>query len=607
MSRVICIGKWPTQKKSLDFSPLPSGAMYLVLIETSGNQNFIFSTNKLRENIGASELTYRSGTQWVMEAVAQANGNPIPDKKTFESSSSFRAKLLDAQFNPPIDNEKTEVEIIIATSGKALLLAKKEDKAQEIVKEVTKRALLEAPGLDICGATREFAWEKDNVAEVNRQLHQEFEVVRSSRSGPESRFLRLPVVAECSTSGLPAARAKTFADKTVLRSCVSQGKRDASTAGFERIQKLLPPGSPQRYFLKTIDQFGKADEPDDELSNSWLAVVHADGNGLGQIFLDFGKYTNGNRDYVDKYRQFSLAIDICTEKAFIGAIEAVFINGQKDKDEITIPMVPLILGGDDLTVVCDGQRALQFTQEFLQQFEDQTQEAVDLPHIGQTKIVAEQAEKHLQVNRLSACAGVAVVKNHFPFSIAYGLAEQLIKSAKKVKEIVKDSKSQSIPCSAIDYHILYDSSSVDLESIRSKLWLKNSKSRLYGRPYVVSPKEKDWYKDSIATAWLDRHHWSELAKHVETIKDKDDDGRYQLPNSQMHDLREALFLGQQGADNRYRLISHRYEAQGIRKLEGNPESLFWQEQDSKDGEINITGFLDAMDAAGFWQGGKANV
>jgi hypothetical protein len=570
--------------------------MYLVLLETSGNQNFIFSTNKLRENIGASELTYRAGTQWVMEAVATINTG---QQQVYSSGTSFRDILLDPELNRQID--KAKIEVIIATSGKALLLAKDREDAKQVIQSVTKKALQAAPGLDICGIiSDEFDLATGDLGKMNQQLHQRFEGVRGARPGPDTRFLRLPVVAECATSGLPAAVCLVQNGRSVLRSSVSEQKRSARDAGFNRIQALLQSRNARYEFLGNISQF----EDDFAENISWLSVVHADGNGLGQIFLDFGKYTANNRDYINQYRQFSTAIDICTEQAFLDAIESVFVSQEQldGKDPIIIPLVPLILGGDDLTVVCDGRYALQFTQRFLTEFEKRTQNPVEIIPGIKSNIIIDRAKKHLSADRLSACAGIAVMKKHFPFSVAYDLAEDLIKSAKTVKDIIKQD-GKTIPCSAIDYHILYDSSGVDLKSIRAKLEISNPPTRLYCRPYVVS--KPSWYPEHHRE-WIDRHHWSKLTDRVDALRAKDDEDRYLLPNSQMHDLRESLFLGRDGADARYQLIRNRYSDRNINVLEGDINSLFWSElkkpQESDSGQIYTTGLLDAMDAASFWEG-----
>ncbi len=566
-------------------------SMYLVLIETSGNQSFIFSTNKLRENVGASEATYRACSQWVLEAVQAITHKAMWDA----DADALKANLLNPVLNPPIEASTSHsVEVIVAASGKALLLTRQQDHAQKIIETVTWRALKTAPGLDVCGAIKPFAWGADQLPAVSRQLHKKFEVVRSLRPSPDLRFLRLPIVEDCRTSGLPAATLDLDPDQRLIpRSVASLSKRSwCEHALNERLPQLLKHSNFK--FAKSSDKI-----LDEDAETKWLAVIHADGNGLGQIFINLEEHIEGDktsdRNYIDQFRKFSLALDVCTRKAFIQALETFPVNQRQP-----LPLVPLVLGGDDLTVVCDAQYALAFTHRFLTAFEQETQAADVI-----SKIAAHAFG--INIGQLSACAGVAIVKPHFPFSTAYQLAEELAKSAKVVKDIVKRGE-QGRTCSALDFHVWYDTRGTQLEAIRDKLTLEasepeSSKTHLYNRPYVVSEVDSVMQKageNDTLKQWLAEHHWSKLETRVAALQQTDDEGRRTLPNSQMHTLREALFMGKAGADGQYELIRKRYEHQGIQSIAStdNPASLFWQDAIT---QHTVTGFLDAMDAADFWQ------
>ncbi|MEZ6141680.1 MAG: hypothetical protein R3B84_14000 [Zavarzinella sp.] len=539
----------------------------LVLIETSGNQAYVFATNKLRENVGASELTARVGTEYVLKAIRDAGG---PDL-WHESMPEVRGALKDPTRNLPVD-EKNPVEVIVAASGKAILLVKDESLGKQIVREVTLRALKEAPGLEVRGVvSQEFDFENVEIHEKIKTIHREFEAVRSRLPGPSARFQRLPIIAECATSGLPAVRiARTDDDIT------KDEQKEYSAPVFAKLNARKQWKSRLDGILNHHNASAKLPDATTDLEKlgcDWLAIVHADGNGLGQVFLKFEANTSGNRDYIEKLRNFSLALDECTEKAFCQALHVLTIPKNaprqfKLKNPDFKPVVPLVLGGDDLTVVCDGRQALQFTKKFIDCFEEETAGHEDV--------------KRIMPKGVTSCAGVAIVKPHFPFFAGYHLAEELLQSAKKLGK-----KSELHMLSAIDYHILYDSSGPDLVRLRRELTSDDGKTLLVGRPYVTTAD-----KGPV------NRRWSDLCCRITSVLARDEDDRRRLPNSMLHDLREALFLRKETADARLKLVIERYRKEGLDKLLGDPkiDSLYWMDNDS-----HRTALLDAIDTAEFWE------
>lgn len=553
--------------------------MHLVLIETSGNQDYIFATNKLRENVGASEIIWRIGQ--FAEHVSRAAPEQIGASEQILHLGETLSRALTTVHGDA-------AQVVLAASGKAIILVQDEVTGRDIVRAVTWCALKDAPGVDVRGVVSPaFDFESDDMHAVVASIHKRHLELQASVPGPRERFARLPIIAECATSGLPAARFEpppSPKEKGEPRSAVSRAKRQFSQPGLDRMRaaaRLIP-------LARSVDALDQLQEVE------WLAVVHADGNGLGQMFLDFGQLVHDlrgartNQLYASALGEFSRALDVCTQNAFRAALEKIWppwlhrAERRRKKPPEFLPLLPLVLGGDDLTIVCDGRLAVPFTVEFLQEFERQTR-------LG---LVGDLCERRvgMPVRGLAACAGVAIVKPHFPFYAAYGLAEQLLKSAKQVKQKVNDR-----PCSAFDFQILYDASGPDLARIRGEWTLEQGATHLTARPCVVSTFEN-------APDWVAMRHVTRLQDCLNRIR-ATQDGRTTLPNSMLHELREGLFLGRLAAEARLKLALGRHMTGDFGPLLHN-QQLFWPENSPGEGQTQIrhhTVLLDAMDLSDFWE------
>ncbi|WP_157407900.1 Cas10/Cmr2 second palm domain-containing protein [Actinomadura atramentaria] len=496
------------------------GQVHVVVIKTAGNQRYIFDSTRRRENVGASHLITRVERDWLDAALGGRGSGRI---------------------------ETDAVEVVTANAGGVTLLVREPDEGRRIIGEITRRALREAPGLDVCGVVGDpFEWGGAKAADAAFAVaREELMHVRTRRPGPEARFPGVPVAERCVSSGLPAERTWRVPGEGAVEPCSapSRGKLDA----YDRaIANLVRDIGVERDELKELVQ-----RLNDDVE--WVALVHADGNGMGRVFAGLGAQHEDDsaRVYVDALHDFSEAVDECTRAAFRAAVP-----------DGPATILPLVLGGDDLTVVCEGPHALPFAVRYLEEFARRTR---DHPHIRREVDTG-----------LGACAGVAITKRAYPFHNAIDLVEELTAEAKKVK------KPLGADACALSFHVLYESAVADLDRLRAAA--TRDGARLTAQPYVVRGDGD----------WAHGRRWSDLQHRVNVLTERNKDGNLCVSRSRAHELRTGLFLGPAVAEKRFAAIDPSPDL-------GRDGALFWEDAD---GEL-VTGLLDAMNATAFLAGEAA--
>jgi len=306
-------------------------AKYLYGASVQGIQEFIFKTNKLREIVGASEI---------VKDVA----------------------------NKFINNYKPN-EILINAAGNIKALFDNYDDCQKVVLEFGKIIQQSAYGISISQAVVKI--ENNYTQEDINKLESRLKIQRNK-----------PTIALDMSLNIMKLNPSTAKPSI---------KKDTDIATQQKLNAykkwLDSPEKSRNKKFRDISDFSN--------SKNKIAVIHIDGNGLGQLI------PNLNKKYNLTLSKFSVKLDLATQKAF------------DDARDDTMNIREVVLGGDDVTVICNANDALEFTKRFLTNFEKETSESF---------------------TKLTACAGIAYCNEKYPFHYAVDLAEALCGVAKNHSE-----------------------------------------------------------------------------------------------------------------------------------------------------------------------------
>jgi hypothetical protein len=221
-------------------------------------------------------------------------------------------------------------------------------------------------------------------------------------------------------------------------------------------------------------------------NNSYVGVIHADGNGLGDLVRKVQQRLAKEepQTFADPFLKFSKSIAQATERAAATATQVVLEKACKEaKDgQPIMPMRPVVLGGDDLTVIVRGDLALEFARDFLNAFVVQT--GIEFAALKHANPAFADLPTHL-----SAGAGIAFVKSTQPFQLAYGLSESLAKLAKTRAKAAKSDGGIAPSCVA--FHRVTTAMIDDYEEIKQRELVSEEsdpvRRELSLNPYMVHP------------------------------------------------------------------------------------------------------------------------
>lgn len=411
---------------------------YLVILEVSQKQAYIFKSKSLSDNIEASEII-----------------RYVTDTKYFEEIYKNQEYLVEGEYG---ENDN----MVYSGGGHTILEFPTREAAQMFARTISRDISHRFPELELFIKIVEYDYSKcpsDNLKELTKQLERK-------KSKRESAF----------SNG-------TFGIEAFSQNVNNERKLKIKFPdGFTEVFEEAAIGD-----YKLVKDFSRLGGSKNK--SNFIAVIHIDGNLMGKrvasLYEAEGKNGFSEDDwkaFKEKIRSFSEGID----KDFKAAYAEMLTEVKVDLDENRLldlnlegkdfPVRRIITAGDDVCIVSEGRIGLECARIFLEKLWNK--------------------KNIIDGNNYSACAGVAIVHQKYPFYKAYKIAEGLCDNAKKQIAKLVDNDDQGVNVSAIDWHMDFGEMYGSVGELKEK-YLALDGTDMSLRPYIVCGDGKFLNKDKI--------------------------------------------------------------------------------------------------------------
>lgn len=449
-----------------------------ILFDVQSIQKYIFANNKLKANVGASYIVDRLFEDVLCKDVILKleSGADITSWKTRRDS---------------ITSLPTDVYVAYIGGGKALILIDNNhvNMIEDIIKIFTKQVLVQYPGLKVGVTTGPITLEKNQFSIDERQLFKQLKDNQYTLN-PILHPANTGLTTICDYSGDTADAVVNFGDGERFVATSFIAKYNAFEAANARLKKdLFGTEDIEWVFPSKLNELGqnKSTEKSKTGIND-IAIVHIDGNNMGARFIS----CNG----LEERSALSEKVATKTLESFKSLIQWIIdkydILTKPKNLELTdkmLPIRPIIVGGDDITFVCNARIAVQAAHFLMQEL---------------------LSDNHGM--SISSCAGIAVIPTSYPFFRGYQMAEQLCDSAKSKMRAYNKDNGVNESC-WLDFTFLHGETAPTLEQFFANEYSSLRGNMHYGPYQVYNVHASITKKDIFAlTKLLECTHQFNLTK-----------------------------------------------------------------------------------------------